>query len=247
MGYVTTPIWDLRYPDGAIGAKPDVAGDIQRLALDTDAALTSAFSAAIDVSGTDLNSIARSGWYSGNNLTHSPDGTTAYFVVLSLYRGSALASQTATRNADGATFRRTLTGSGWTAWKLTASDTGWSLTPISLASGWSTLTDPNGNTGTSVVGGARIVAKTLELRFRVKRTGAALDAGSDGNLPDTNLGTVAAGFIPTSPIYDAFTNGNYSGVVRLGSDGVLQVTGQYPSDSIATNDIVQVQIRGFID
>lgn len=157
------------------------------------AALASAINTPVDVSGTSLNSITRSGWYSGNNLTNSPDGTTASFTVVVMYASTTFASQLAVRNADGAMFRRTLgAGPAWSAWGQvvdSTSDTGWvtSGTGITAGSGF-TL---NGSK-------YRIRNGVVSIAFSVTKAASALGASSTGVIAQTTLVNLPAGLTPSN-------------------------------------------------
>lgn len=214
---------------------------------------------AANLGTADLNAILTSGIYYGSiaNLTNAPvSGGTSTLVLQvissNVTAGSGHVVQRAARTVDGATWQRSYApGYGWTAWTQIGGDTGWAFgSNFSLASGWSTLVDPNGvGSGSSLAGGIRLVGKQLELRFRVNRTGSTLTADSSGNLADTLVCTInTAAYQPASPIYDNFyVIGVRQGTVRLGTDGTVAITDMVPNGTISTGDTVQVGIRGFID
>lgn len=161
MGVVLT---SPRPTHGALNWDATIEADLQ--------ALATAANVAADISGTNLNSLVRSGWYSGNNLTNSPDGTVASFTVLVMYQSTVFASQLAIRNADGVAFVRTLgAGPAWSAWASFGADTGWVTTGtgITAASGF-TL---NGSS-------YRIRGGRVDIAFSVTKAATATAASSTG-------------------------------------------------------------------
>ncbi|GEJ44113.1 pyocin knob domain-containing protein [Chryseobacterium sp. ON_d1] len=81
-------------------------------------------SSSIDISGTDLNDLQRTGFFKGSGLGHSPTGTTEWFFITCEHHYTGWASQTATTYGTGASdsqpnrvFKRAfIGGSYWTDW-----------------------------------------------------------------------------------------------------------------------------------
>lgn len=128
--------------------------------------------------------------------------------------------------------------------KLT--DTGWSLTPITLLSGWDTRTDPAGAT-TSVTGGVRKVGALVSLHFRASRNGGTISGDTHGNFADVNVATLAAGYRPPSVRYITWAQpGAASGQARVAADGTVTVTTVNNGASLANNTIVQFDAIFFV-
>lgn len=212
------------------------------------AALATAINYATSLAAIDVNTLNVSGYYFGSNLTNAPAGSTAVFLIHVLATQPGSIVQRATRISDNATWQRALTAGGsWTAWQVVNGDTGWSLTPIVLASGWSTLTDSNGGT---TAGGVRVLNGQLEYRFSVKRSGAALTASAGGAFTSSPVAVATVNpstypqFVPASQIGDHFYGTNKSGAARIDASGNIGIMDTYPADTIGTNDVIQITLRG---
>jgi hypothetical protein len=127
-------------------------------------------------------------------------------------------------------------------------DSGWTLTPATLATGWGSRTDPNGDTA-NVKGGVRKVGQRVEVRIRATRTGSAITPGATGNFADVPIMTLASGYIPASTVYGTFVlPGATGGVCRVQTDGVIQITNAFNAAStIGNGDLVQIQVDFFIN
>lgn len=127
-------------------------------------------------------------------------------------------------------------------------DTGWTLTGLNVATGWSGITDSNGNSGTVIKGGMRKVGNDTELRFRATRSGGALTANAQGNIGDTLVATINnTAFRPAGTVYATFDlgPGKGTGGIRIGTDGSVFVVDAYPSAKINSGDQIQVSARYF--
>lgn len=72
-----------------------------------------------DIAGTDLNNLAVTGFYKGNNLTNSPDGSVNAFSVLNLQHSAADKTQVAwslDSNTVNAQYMRNMAGGTWGSW-----------------------------------------------------------------------------------------------------------------------------------
>jgi hypothetical protein len=127
-------------------------------------------------------------------------------------------------------------------------DTGWSLTPATLSTGWGTKTDPMANTS-SVTGGVRKVGQRVEVRIRATRTGSAITPGATGNFTDTPIMSLGSGYQPASTVYGTFVQpGTTGGVCRVETSGLIQLTNAFnASSTISTGNVVQIQVDFFIN
>lgn len=127
-------------------------------------------------------------------------------------------------------------------------DTGWLLTGLTVASGWTGITDSMGNSGGSIVGGMRKVGSHVELRFRATRTGATLTANAQGNIGDTLVATINnTGLRPAGSVYATFDLGPGTGTggCRIQNDGQIVIVDAYPSATIAAGKSVQIGANYF--
>lgn len=127
-------------------------------------------------------------------------------------------------------------------------DTGWSLTPITLASGWTTKTDSAGNSSGTVFGGLKQIGSEVFVKFRATRSGGSIVAGSTGNVLDTAVATIASAYRPVAVTYKTFfIPGVGMGSVRIvestnGSNpGLMVMTSSIPSYTIANNDVIHFE------
>lgn len=82
------------------------------------------------------------------------------------------------------------------------------------------------------------LGRMIILHFQATRTGAAINAPADGNLVNTEIGTVAAGYRPgTRAGWSTDTTGRGSGGY-LNETGSLVVSWTMPNQDIATNDVL---------
>lgn len=126
-------------------------------------------------------------------------------------------------------------------------DTGWSLSAISLLSGWDTKTDPQGNTSGTLVGGARKVGSMVELRFRVNRNGGTISPSSGGNLGDNPVATITSTYRPSGVTYASFyVPGVAQGSFRIETGGNLVITDMYPGASIPNNTVLQLDATYYL-
>jgi hypothetical protein len=125
-------------------------------------------------------------------------------------------------------------------------DSGWSLGVATLATGWGSKTDPQGNTG-PVTGGVRKVGQRVEVRIRATRTGSAITPGATGNFTDTPIMQLASGYFPASNVYGTFVQpGLVGGICRVETTGLIQLTNAFnASSTIANGAVVQVQVDFF--
>jgi len=133
--------------------------------------------------------------------------------------------------------------------KLETVDTGWSLAPLTLASGWTTKTDPLGNTS-GVKGGVRKIGQRVELRVRATRSGGTISpASQSGNFSDVTVFTLASGWAPAATTYDTFIlPGVTGGILRVSVDGGIQITNFFNgSSSIQNGDTIQLDHEWFIN
>jgi hypothetical protein len=127
------------------------------------------------------------------------------------------------------------------------SDTGWLLTGLTVASGWSGIADSVGSTSAPLKGGMRKVGSHVELRFRVTRTGAAITANAQGNFGDNLIATINnTALRPAGNIYASFDiTGTGMGGCRIEPDGTINVVDAYPSAKINSGAIIQVTANYF--
>lgn len=82
------------------------------------------------------------------------------------------------------------------------------------------------------------LGRVIILHFQATRTGAAINAPADGNLVNTEIGTVVAGYRPgTRAGWSTDTTGRGSGGY-LNEGGSLVVSWTMPNQDIATNDVL---------
>lgn len=211
----------------------------------------SAFAVVKSIGSVDLNTLSTTGTFQGGSLTNAPLGSPNSFLVEAIYRDSSNQLQTVHNLADGTHWWRLKQGGTWKPWAQindSSNDTGWLLSPLASASGWSAKTDPDGNTSGTITGGVRAVGQFVEYRFRVTRTGGNLTADSTGNLADTTLATVSPtawpNLVPSTAVYDNFfVVGVRQGSIRFDQTGTFQITDLYPADTISTGDVIQISVR----
>lgn len=132
----------------------------------------------------------------------------------------------------------TLAGNGGT-------DTGWSLSGISLSSGWDTKTDPNGNTSGTLTGGVRKIGSMVTLSFRGSRNGGTVSGGSQGNIsPDQQIATITATtHRPASVKYGTYAvPGVAQGQCAVDPSGNVRITTISNGATIPNNTPLQVDI-----
>lgn len=125
-------------------------------------------------------------------------------------------------------------------------DTGWTLTGLNIAPGWTGPQDSLGNTS-SLKGGMRKIGNHVELRFRATRSGVTITAGSTGNFGDNVVATINnTAFRPSGNIYASFDmTGTGMGGVRIELDGTINIVDAYPGASIPAGKIIQVSANYF--
>lgn len=128
------------------------------------------------------------------------------------------------------------------------SDSGWTLSGLTVAPNWSGIADSVGNTGSGLKGGMRKIGSLVELRFRVTRTGTTLTANAQGNIGDTLVCTINnTAFRPSGNIYATFDlgPGKGTGGCRIEPDGTVNVVDAYPTATIAAGTQIQVAANYF--
>lgn len=178
----TTTNKALRYP--AASDAPDGPGGLFNLATDVDAVLSSATA----FGPADLNTaLTVSGVYRGSNLTNSPDGTTASFMVVNNVQG-ANQTQFAYRLADGAVFWRAAVSGTWSAWALGASatpDTSEAVGAFTVAAGWAIDSQD-----AFKIGGLADVSVVFH------RTGGSITVPANGDIVNQTVATFRTGWAP---------------------------------------------------
>lgn len=127
-------------------------------------------------------------------------------------------------------------------------DTGWTLSGLTVAANWSGLADSVGNTGSGLKGGMRKIGNHVELRFRATRGGTTLTANAQGNIGDTLVCTINnTAFRPSGNVYAIFDFGPGMGTggCRIEPDGTINVVDAYPSAKIAPGNIIQISANYF--
>lgn len=127
------------------------------------------------------------------------------------------------------------------------SDSGWTLAGLSVAAGFSGLSDSQGR-ATGIKGGMRKWGPLVELRFRVTKGTGTITAGSPtstqpGNIGDVTIATITnTAYRPAGAVYFMYDYGPGlgSGAGRIGSDGVIAITDFYPSGKIEAGKQIQV-------
>lgn len=115
----------------------------------------------------------------------------------------------------------------------------WTLAPLSAATGFSTITDPAGNTSGTLAGGVRKHGNLLDISFRITYNGATITA-SNGDIGDTTCANLAAGYRPSSPRFINF-GPNGQGLARVGSDGIIQLITLDSAQTIPAGRILQLE------
>lgn len=120
-------------------------------------------------------------------------------------------------------------------------DTAWSLSQVTLSSGWNNLRDPSGNTS-SVKGGARKVGGTVNVSFLCDRSGGTISGDGSGNVsPDVQIATLASGYRPGAPRYFSWARpGVSSGQIRIDTSGAVVLTSINNGATLASSTSVQV-------
>lgn len=129
----------------------------------------------------------------------------------------------------------------------TITDTGWSLSGISLATGFTGLSDSQGRT-TSVKGGLRMWGPLVEARFRVTKGTGTITANASGNIGDVLIATITnAAMRPAGTVYAQFDYGPGlgSGALRIGTDGTVVLTDFYPNGTIIAGNQIQADAMFF--
>ncbi|MGH8881418.1 MAG: hypothetical protein ACRD0P_29390, partial [Stackebrandtia sp.] len=67
----------------------------------------------------------------------------------------------------------------------------------------------------------------------MQRTGANITASSSGNIADTLVGTLAAGWRPASASYDSCGDGTANGEYRVDTDGTFTLRSWSPNASVS--------------
>lgn len=135
---------------------------------------------------------------------------------------------------------------GGTTWSrvLNVGGTGhvWKRDPL-VGSGSDVLTTFPGWTGADQVIKAKRQGSVVDLNFRVRRTGARIEAGAvTGHTADFNICTIKPDWRPAGrpSVRVPFFYDDFSAVGQLTEDGVLSLTSATPDRDIATNAVLLV-------
>jgi hypothetical protein len=160
-----------------------------------------------DISATDLNAYLDSGFYRGNGLAHSPDGSADYFHVEAFAHAAdgnwatQVAHKFGSTSGSPATFFRTKVNGTWGSWRRVAestADAAW--TSPSLSTGWSTY----GN-GYATPGYRRDASNVVRLRGL-----AASAAGLTGA-----IFTLPTGYRPATQLRIATLSSDAIGTIQV--------------------------------
>ena len=114
---------------------------------------------------------------------------------------------------------------------ITATDT--SIIPDTVVNGWSL---------DSAAG--RKAAGVTTIRVNVERAGSNIVASASGNIPDTKIGTLAAGWRPVDGVM--ITNYDMSGIatgsVSIGNDGIVTIKSLSAGNTIGLADTVNFSL-----
>lgn len=138
--------------------------------------------------------------------------------------------------------------SGVSAAQPAITDTGWLLTGLNVASGWTGIADSVGSSSAPLKGGMRMIGNHVELRFRATRSGATLTANAQGNFGDNVVATINnTALRPAGNVYASFDIGPGTGMggVRIEPDGTVNVVDAYPSAKITSGLVIQVSANYF--
>lgn len=141
--------------------------------------------------------------------------------ALELARNTMTSSATST-NSAGNTLSNTAASTG-----LVSSDTGQVSNAITSASGWSITSQT-----------VRRVGKTVAVYVAFERTGSAISVPSDGNIGNTQFGTLSAAYRPEAGLQGTLSS-SAAGPVHVGyvlSSGVMGITAIAPGATVNTGD-----------
>lgn len=176
---------------------------------------------ATDISGTNLNNLDLTGFYSGSNLTNSPN-TGAYYFVINVKWNATTRYQILYRNSPTAyteSWVRIQNGGTWNAWVQQAM-----LTDLTDGSGWKTPTLTSGYTKGSATEPCRYKKVGNFLMLEITAYGTAYGTANP-------IFTLPVGMRPDYQIFPTFTLiGNYN-VVR----GSIDVDGTVSISTTAAN------------
>lgn len=124
-------------------------------------------------------------------------------------------------------------------------DTGWSLSKLTLQTGWDTKTDPSGNTSGTLTGGIRKIGIEARLKVRANRNGSTISADSSGNFADNPVYVINdSSYRPSSPEYIRWVKpGLAGGDARIDPNGTISLTNFSSGGSTLPNNSV-IQIYG---
>lgn len=113
-----------------------------------------------------------------------------------------------------------------------------------------TATDGSVITGTVANGwslnsaGARKAGGVTTIRVNVERSGGNIVASSSGNIPDTVIGTLAAGWRPIdgTMVTNYDMSGIAAGSVSIGNDGVVTIKSLFANNTIGLADTVNFSL-----
>lgn len=117
------------------------------------------------------------------------------------------------------------------------------------ATGWHTVTEDTGpvTTGFTAAAGWDLgVCETVrrdgraDVYMEVFRTGGAINASAGGNIPDTTIGTIPAGFTPWRDRYPAYRAFVTSGMCRIFANGTVTLLDAHANSTIGTDQSVVV-------
>lgn len=97
-------------------------------------------------------------------------------------------------------------------------------TPVTAAAGWEILVKEH-----------RMIGKVCTLHLWLKRTGAALNASSSGNIGDTDVATIDDPALrPTMDCFNTFRGSLTDGASDCLKTGAISITSMHSDSSIAT-------------
>lgn len=116
-------------------------------------------------------------------------------------------------------------------------DTGWSWTPIGVASSWDAKASK----------GVRRIGRMVEVRIALRRRGTNLTARSDGHLADVKLASLASAFRPTAMVAGAWMGGITGGVAHIKANGDIVLSTMHGGSTLKIMDYAYLQFTYFLD
>lgn len=122
---------------------------------------------------------------------------------------------------------------GANAWELASAFS-------SFATGFGSITDPNGLTTGAIQGGLKRQGLMVSASFFLTYTGATLTS-TNGNFPDTLIATLGPNYRPAARRLLRASSGAWSGTVRVQADGGLVLVDMDSGASLTNPTTFQVE------